>query len=139
MVWAALRSGHKGSADPVVRLYGNHHARCAIGLVFPDSTIRWYRFDFSGRSVGLTSGLKLSGPVDTVHRIAASALAGWIERRKSFFNVRAYSRRFSTLYELSGQDERARIEPIVLPDLLMHYLLNAAAGSETAALQPYRP
>jgi hypothetical protein len=79
-----------GSADPVVRLYGNHHARYAIGLVFPDSTIRWYRFDFSGRSAGLTSGLKLSSPVDTVHRIAASALDGWIERRKSFFYVRAY-------------------------------------------------
>jgi hypothetical protein len=58
--------GTQGSADPVVRLYGDHHARYAIGLVFPDSTIRWYRFDFSGRSAGLTSGLKLSGPIDTV-------------------------------------------------------------------------
>jgi hypothetical protein len=80
-----LRFGTQGSADPVVRLYGNHRARCAIGLVLPDSTIRWHRFDFSARSTGLTSGLKLSGPVDTVHRIAASALAGWMERRKSFF------------------------------------------------------
>ena len=25
------------------------------------------------------------------------------------------------------------LKPIVLPDLLMHYLLNLAAGSETAA------
>jgi L-ascorbate metabolism protein UlaG (beta-lactamase superfamily) len=132
---ASLAFGPQGSTDPVVRLYAKHQARYAIGLIFPDSTIRWYRFDFSGRSAGLTCELKLSGPVDTVHRIAASALAGWIERRKSFFYVRAYSRRFSSLYELSGQDERIRIKPVVLPDLLMHYLLQVAPGSETAALR----
>jgi hypothetical protein len=130
-----LAFGTQGSTDPVVRLYAKHQARYAIGLIFPDSTFRWYRFDFSGRSAGLTCALKLSGPVDTVHRIAASALAGWIARRKSFFYVRAYSRRFSTLYELSGKDEQVRIKPVVLPDLLMHYLLQVAPGSETAALR----
>jgi hypothetical protein len=33
------------------------------------------------------------------------------------------------------KDEQVRIKPIVLPDLLMHYLLNVAPGSETAALR----
>jgi hypothetical protein len=87
----SLAFGTQGSGDPIVRLYAKHQARYAVGLIFPDSTIRWYRFDFGGKSAGLTCGPKLSGPVDTVHRIAASALAGWIERRKSFFYVRAYS------------------------------------------------
>jgi hypothetical protein len=41
----------------------------------------------------------VSAETDMRHRIAASALIGWIERRKSFFNVRAYSRRSSVLYE----------------------------------------
>jgi hypothetical protein len=55
MVWAALHFGTQGGADPVVRLYGNHRVRYATGLVFRDSTIRWHRFDFSGRSTGLPS------------------------------------------------------------------------------------
>ena len=67
------------------------------------------------------------------HRIAASALVGWIERRKSFFYVRAYSRRCSVLYETAADGEQVGLKPIVLPDLLMHYMLNRAAGSETAA------
>ena len=33
----SLAFGTQGNADPVVRLYANHHARYAIGLVFPDS------------------------------------------------------------------------------------------------------
>ena len=49
--------------------------------------------------------------------------------------MRVYSRRFSTLYELSRQNEQVRIKRVVLPDLLMHYLLQVAPGSETAALR----
>lgn len=136
MVWAALRSGHQA-----LRIRSSGFAAATTYAMqsdssSPGSTTRWYRFDFSGLSPELTNVPKLSGPVNIVHRIAASALAGWVERRKSFFYVRAYSRRFSTLYELCRQDERVRIEPIVLPDLLMHYLLNVAPGSETAA--PHR-
>jgi hypothetical protein len=59
-----------------------------------------------------------AAPAEIVNRIAASALAGWIAGEKSFFSVHAYSHRYDTL---------------VLPDLLMHYLLNAAAGSDLAA------
>ena len=45
-------------------------------------------------------------PADIVHQIAASALAGWIERRKSFFYVCAYSRRYTTRYRLEVQSRR---------------------------------
>ena len=81
----SLAFGTQGSRDPVVRLYANYHARYAIGLVFPDSTIRWYRFDFGGKSAGLTCGPKLSGPVDTVYRIAASAVAGGSSGERASF------------------------------------------------------
>lgn len=47
--------------------------------------------------------------------------------------MRAYSRRFATLYELQRGEELIGIRPLALPDLLMHYLLNAAAGAQTAA------
>jgi hypothetical protein len=68
-----------------------------------------------------------------VHRIAASALTDWIRRRKGFFYTRAYSRRFSTLYQLSGGAGGVQLSPVNLPDLLMHYLLNEAEDAEEAA------
>jgi UDP-MurNAc hydroxylase len=119
--------------DPVVRIYRDHRVRYTVGLVFPDSSMRWYRFDFGAQRSGLSSGSELDAPADIAHRIGASALAGWIERRKSFFYVRAYSRRFTTLYGLERAGDGVRLKPLALPDLLMHYLLNAAPGSETAA------
>jgi hypothetical protein len=52
-----------------------------------------------------------------VHRIAASALAGWIERRKSFFYVRAYSRRWSGVYDLDRESGGAvSLQPLELQD-----------------------
>ena len=68
-----------------------------------------------------------------VHRIAASALVGWMEHRKSFFYVRAYSRRHSTLFSRSRENHDVRLEPVRLPDLLMYFLLNRTAGSELTA------
>jgi hypothetical protein len=47
--------------------------------------------------------------------------------------VRAYSRRYATLYRVEAQGGDAQVTPVVLPDLLMHFLLNVAPGSETAA------
>jgi len=64
---------------------------------------------------------------------AASALAGWIEHTKSFFYVRAYSRRYGTPYKLSLEEGQVRLERRPLPDLLMHYLLNVMEGSDFAA------
>ena len=51
-----------------------------------------------------------------VHRIAASALVGWMEHRKSFFYVRAYSRRHSTLFNQSRENHDVRLEPVRLPE-----------------------
>jgi hypothetical protein len=47
--------------------------------------------------------------------------------------VRAYSRRLTTLYELERKGESVRLRPLAPPDLLMHYLLNVAPGSQTVA------
>jgi hypothetical protein len=69
-----------------------------------------------------------------VHRISASALAGWAERRRSFFSVRATSRRFGTVYTLGRDGSRVALDAQVLPDLLMYYLLYVTEGSERAAI-----
>ena len=79
------------------------------------------------------AGAEAAEPADLVHRIAASALAGWIEHNKSYFYVRAYSRRYGTLYDLTARGRQVRLERRPLPDLLMHYLLNVMEGSQVAA------
>jgi len=120
--------------DPVVKLYREHQVRYALGVIFPSGNTQWCRFDFSSQPSALRTGEDPDGGADIVHRIAASALAGWIERRRSFFYVRGYSRRWNGVYKLGrAQSGAVSLEPLALPDLLMHYLLNVAPGSETAA------
>ena len=123
---AFLDSGH-----PLAERYRALAASYAVGIVFPDASASWYRFDFAQIPVRLDR----SGEADVVHRIAASALVGWMQRKRSFFYVRAYSRRFSTLYGLArdGQEVRVKLRP--MPDLLIYYLLQVAPGSELAAKQ----
>lgn len=119
--------------DSVVSLYRRHLASYAIAVVFPDGATKWYRFEFDPETVRLLSGPEAEGTADMVHQIAASALAGWIEHTKSYFYVRAYSRRYGTPYKLYLEEGGVRLERQPLPDLLMHYLLNVMEGSESAA------
>jgi hypothetical protein len=88
---------------------------------------------FHGGNCGLSESDEFSASAAGVHRLAASALCGSIARRKSFFYVRAYSRRFATLYALERLGNGAQVTPVTLPDLLMHFLLNVAPGSASAA------
>ncbi|MFQ5984093.1 MAG: MBL fold metallo-hydrolase, partial [Alphaproteobacteria bacterium] len=118
--------------DRVIGLYRRYGASYALGVVFPGGRVAWYCIDFGHDAPGL-SREEAAPNTDAIHKIAASALVGWIEHRKSFFYVRAYSRRFTTLYHLAREGGAVRVEPEPLPDLLMHYLLNVAEGSERAA------
>jgi hypothetical protein len=117
--------------DEQVQRYRALGARYAVALVLPDASVRWVRFDLAERPARVDD----SDDAEVVHRIAASALLSWIERRRSFFYVRAYSRRFATAYALARAGQRVRVTPRELPDLLMHYLLNVAPGSELAVKQ----
>jgi len=67
--------------------------------------------------------------------IQAPALYGWILRRKSFFYVRAYSRRFTMAHRVYRDDAGAHVIPVQLPDLFMHYLIYAAEDSSDSALR----
>ncbi len=125
------RSGYRLD-DKVIGLYRRHAARYALGVIFSEGAPDWYRFEFDAERVRVVSGEE-AAPADIVNRIAASALAGWIAHEKSFFYARAYSRRYDTLYTVAAADGDVRLERRALPDLLMHYLLNVAPGSERAA------
>ena len=127
-----VRKGYL-SDEPVVRAYREHRVCYAVVLIFPGGEERWHRFEFEEGSPRFAEGTGAAPPADLVHRIAASALVGWMERRKSFFYVRGYSRRHGTVYRLAGAGQPVTLEPVPLPDLLIHYVLNVSEGSEEAA------
>ena len=68
---AAFAFGQGASRDPVIRAYRQHRAPYTVGLIFPDATARWYRFDFGGGGFSLSERNRFH-PADIVHRIAAS-------------------------------------------------------------------
>ena len=103
----------------------------ALEVIFSDFRIDW-TIDFSTDPVRLYR--TRNSRVNVVHRIAASALYGWIQRRKSFFYVRAYSRRFTTSHRVYRDNGGAHVIPVQLPDLLMHFLIYAAEDSSDSAL-----
>src|SRR5439155_10176662 len=72
-----LRAG-----DPVLASYREHAVRYAVGVVFSDGSTRWYGLAFSGDGVHALRGDPACASADAVHRIAASALVGWLERKK---------------------------------------------------------
>ncbi|MBI3079286.1 MAG: MBL fold metallo-hydrolase [Deltaproteobacteria bacterium] len=103
-----------------------------VEVVFPEQSLRW-QLDFRGPEVTLTMGGGVEPTV--VHRITGSALADWIRRRRGYFYTRAYSRRYSTLSRVFGDEAGVEVRPVSLPDLLIHFLLNVAPDSAGAARQ----
>jgi len=102
----------------------------ALEAVLPDGALH-FTLDFHGEEPSLRES---GGPEPTVvHRIAASMLCAWAERRRDFFSVRAWSRRYSSARQVSGDAAGVAVAPAELPDLLMHWLLRESAGSEEAA------
>jgi hypothetical protein len=67
------------------------------------------------------------------HSIAASALVAWIEHTKSFFYVRVHSRRYQAVYDVATTPDGPQLRHHMVPDLLMHYVLNVAPDSDRAA------
>ncbi len=127
-----VRKGYR-TGDSVVNLYREYQVDYSIAIVFPRAETQSYRFEFGESDVRLVTHNGAGEPADMMHHIAASALVGWMEYSKSFFYVRAYSRRSGTVYDLSEEEDNIKIQPKTLPDLLMHYLLNESPRSNLAA------
>ena len=125
------RRGYR-DGDKTIGLYRARRASYAVGVVFPDGVTAWFLYKFGGHTPRL-SRAPTAPDADIVHKIAASVLVAWIEHRCSYFYARGYSRRSSTLYRLDRDGATVTVEPSPLPDLLMHFLLNVAEGSERAA------
>jgi hypothetical protein len=120
--------------DRVVGAYREHRVRYRVALVFPGGAERRFDLDFGADPAHVREVGHGEPDADLVHRIAASALASWAEHRRSFFSVRAYSRRYGTVYTLAQDNTAVALGTVPLPDLLMYYLVFAMQGSEVAAL-----
>lgn len=121
---------HAGGRLTLADRYRRARAVYEVAVVFPDGTRRWqidFRCDPPDFQVDGTA------EAGVVHWIAASALTDWALRRRGYFYTRAYSRRFSTLYRLWGDEAGVEVRPVALPDLLIYYLLNVADDAEEAA------
>jgi L-ascorbate metabolism protein UlaG (beta-lactamase superfamily) len=101
-----------------------------VEAVLPDGSLG-FTLDFRSADPVLHGGGL--GEATVVHRIAASMLCEWAERRRDFFSVRAWSRRFSTARRVFGDPSAVAVTPAELPDLLVHWLLRESEGSEDAA------
>jgi L-ascorbate metabolism protein UlaG (beta-lactamase superfamily) len=119
--------------DTVVDAYTRHGVRYRIGVVFPDGLERWHAIDFSTAPPCPRDGSRDPPDADLVHRITASALTGWVDYTRSFFSVRACSRRYGSAYTLARVGDDVLVEPQPLPDLLMYYLLRVRPGAEVSA------
>ena len=131
--FARYAHGGPEEGDHVLPRYREHRVKYSVEIIFPDQSTTAYDFDFGVKPPRFSMENCRRVEPDMIHRIAASALVGWIEHKKSFFYVRAYSRRYSTLFSRSRQGHDVLLESVQLPDLMMHFFLNRAAGSELAA------
>jgi hypothetical protein len=113
----------QATTDPVVSSYHDLRVRYTLGVVGPDGPAGSYEWDFGSP----TPQSQLT------HRIAASALLEWAAHAKDFFSVRCWSRRTQLCYRVRRDDRQALVDRESVPDLLMHYLINVAPGSELAA------
>ncbi len=121
---------HAGQRLSLASRYRHAGAVYEIAVVFPERTRRW-QIDFRRDPPELQADGTTEA--DAVHWIAASALTDWTLRRRGYSYTRAYSRRFSTLYRLSGDEAGVDVRPFSLPDLLIYYLLNVADDADEAA------
>jgi UDP-MurNAc hydroxylase len=129
----ALADWTRAAQRPLSVPWRYRRAGAVYGLtaVSPDGALH-FSLDFRGPQPVLREGE--TGPEPTVaHHIAASALAGWAERRRDFFSVRAWSRRFSTERRVTGDAAGVEVAEVELPDLLMHWLLRESEGADEAA------
>lgn len=127
---AFLLDGYTTGADDAVQAYRKRRATYAIGVVFPNSEEQWVHVAFDQDQPVVTRSSGIAPVADAGHRIVASALTAWMSWEKTYFYLRAFSRKWCFVYELAaGDDGKASVRPINLPDLLAYYLERKADGS----------
>lgn len=127
-------NGAYKASDPIVAEYRRLRASYAVGIVFPDGQEHFWQVRFDEARPHFESGPGVAS-ADVVHRMAASALLSWMAREKSYFYLRAFSRKFTTLYGLSQAGGNVSVEPQQVEDLLMYFLSRKMKGADLAVKQ----
>lgn len=130
-----VRDACASTSDPLVEEYRRCRASYAVGVVFPDGPERWLRITLDESDPRFERCDALLTPADAGHRIVASALAAWATREKSYFYLRAFSRKWSALYELVEKEGRATLTTKDPQDLLAYYFERKAEGADVAVKQ----
>ena len=125
-----VRDAFEAGSDRVVGEYRRCHSTYAAGVMFPDGIERWLRVDLRGTEPTFEFSDKTAAPADAGHRIVASALTAWLAREKSYFYLRAFSRKWSVLYTLEVRDGETVLTASEPPDLLAYYLERKAKGAD---------
>lgn len=121
------------AGDTVLDEYKQNRVKYAVVVVFPDERERWYRFDFGGDQPRIeTDAPAPPAPPDAMHRIVASAIASRAAHEKSYFYLRAFSRKTCNVYGLTSKNGQVQVEPKALRDLLAYYLERKVPGAELA-------
>lgn len=109
--------------DPIVEQYRGLRATYAVGVVFPDGPESWLRVDLSGSDPVFERTTGSARPCDAGHRIVASALAARLGAEKTYFYLRAFSRKWSTLLRAErNRWQSGRREEKEPWDLIAYYL-----------------
>jgi hypothetical protein len=130
-----VRDALSEGGDPIVGELRRLGASYAVGVVFPDGPEKWLRIDLGGDEPRFERSEGSARPADAGHRIVASALTAWMARQKTYFYLRAFSRKWSTLYELGTAEGRAVLQSKEMRDLLAYYLERKAKGADLALKQ----
>lgn len=127
----AFVRGAPDASDALLEEYRRLRVTYAIGVVFPEGAERNLRIAFDGSESRIERGT--GTPIgDAGHRIVASALTAWRRYEKSYFYLRAFSRKWSVAYALAVKDGKAFVEREDVEDLLAYFLQRKAKGAELA-------
>ena len=117
--------------EPLPMQYLQYAVSYEVEVVFPTGESRcWtYHFDRQRQRVQCQAGAGTTVP-DVRQRLTASALVDFCLGRRSYFAMRAQSRRSAQVYAVTQTAHGIVGQEVDLPDLLTHYIIHAMAGAE---------
>ncbi|MGE3535986.1 MAG: MBL fold metallo-hydrolase [Candidatus Tectimicrobiota bacterium] len=117
--------------DPLLSQYRRYDVVYAVEVVFPEALPQTWTFLFDRQSRRVQQPRPAEAPAPTVRKsIAASALVDLYLGRRSYFAVRAQSRRSVQVFDVRQTARGVTAQAVELPDLLTHYILHESPGAE---------
>ena len=136
---AGYLNGALAIGEDVANRYREAEATYRVEVVFPDGDQVW-SWTFRADGTWTMARGSAAPTADVFWRVAASALLDLCEGRRSCFAVRPDARKWSRAFRARSSGQGVATEPLDLPDLLTHLILNLRVrmkGEEDAMLAYY--